>query len=198
MERPPRRPPASSGRDPTFVKKKTQRVLYARPNQHPGPCTFCRSAAHRLQTALADAHRHHHQNNQTHVEAARVTKTKVPDETYAAFMHGVCEDTEYWAHYKSFALETGGVVLAGADWSGPPRITTTRRRLAMRTSTICARRATTFRRRGGGWPVRDVVEGRWRVHGTEVVLPGCVLLRAGAGATPRLSTTSCESSLSLK
>ena len=112
-------PSASSGRDPTFVKKKTQRVLYARPNQHPGPCTFCRSAAHRLQTALAAAHRHHHQNNQTHVEAARVTKTKVPDETYAAFMHGVCEDTEYWAHYKSFALETGGVVLAGAglEWS---------------------------------------------------------------------------------
>ena len=112
-------PSTSSGRDPTFVKKKTQRVLYARPNQHPGPCTFCRSAAHRLQTALAAAHRHHHQNNQTHVEAARVTKTKVPDETYAAFMHGVCEDTEYWAHYKSFALETGGVVLAGAglEWS---------------------------------------------------------------------------------
>ena len=112
-------PSASSGRDPTFVKKKTQRVLYARPNQHPGPSTFCRSAAHRLQTALAAAHRHHHQNNQTHVEAARVTKTKVPDETYAAFMHGVCEDTEYWAHYKSFALETGGVVLAGAglEWS---------------------------------------------------------------------------------
>ena len=49
-------PSASSGRDPTFVKKKTQRVLYARPNQHPGPCTFCRSAAHRLQTALAAAH----------------------------------------------------------------------------------------------------------------------------------------------
>ena len=48
-----------------------------------------------------------------------MTKTKVPDETYAAFMHGVCEDTEYWAHYKSFALETGGVVLAGAglEWS---------------------------------------------------------------------------------
>ena len=112
-------PSTASGRDPTFVKKKTQRVLYARPNQHPGPCTFCRSAAHRLQTALAAAHRHHHQNNQTHVEAARVTKTKVPDETYAAFMHGVCEDTEYWAHYKSFALETGGVVLAGAglEWS---------------------------------------------------------------------------------
>ena len=112
-------PSASSGRDPTFVKKKTQRVLYARPNQHPGPCTFCRSAAHRLQTALAAAHRHHHSNNQTHVEAARLAKTKVPDETYAAFMHGVCEDTQYWAHYKSYALETGGVVLAGAglEWS---------------------------------------------------------------------------------
>ena len=111
--------PSASGRDPTFVKKKTQRVLYARPNQHPGPCTFCRSAAHRLQTALAAAHRHHHSNNQTHVEAARVAKTKVPDETYAAFMHGVCEDTQYWAHYKSYALETGGVVLAGAglEWS---------------------------------------------------------------------------------
>ena len=111
--------PSASGRDPTFVKKKTQRVLYARPNQHPGPCTFCRSVAHRLQTALAAAHRHHHSNNQTHVEAARVAKTKVPDETYAAFMHGVCEDTQYWAHYKSYALETGGVVLAGAglEWS---------------------------------------------------------------------------------
>ena len=111
--------PSASGRDPTFVKKKTQRVLYARPNQHPGPCTFCRSAAHRLQTALAAAHRHHHSNNQTHVEAARLAKTKVPDETYAAFMHGVCEDTQYWAHYKSYALETGGVVLAGAglEWS---------------------------------------------------------------------------------
>ena len=48
-----------------------------------------------------------------------MTKTKVPDETYAAFMHGVCEDTQYWAHYKSYALETGGVVLAGAglEWS---------------------------------------------------------------------------------
>ena len=111
--------PSASGRDPTFVKKKTQRVLYARPNQHPGPCTFCRSAAHRLQTALAAAHRHHHSNNQTHVEAARLAKTKVPDETYAAFMHGVCEDTQYWVHYKSYALETGGVVLAGAglEWS---------------------------------------------------------------------------------
>ena len=111
--------PSASGRDPTLVKKKTQRVLYARPNQHPGPCTFCRSVAHRLQTALAAAHRHHHSNNQTHVEAARVAKTKVPDETYAAFMHGVCEDTQYWAHYKSYALETGGVVLAGAglEWS---------------------------------------------------------------------------------
>ena len=111
--------PSASGRDPTFVKKKTQRVLYARPNQHPGPCTFCRSVAHRLQTALAAAHRHHHSNNQTHVEAARLAKTKVPDETYAAFMHGVCEDTQYWAHYKSYALETGGVVLAGAglEWS---------------------------------------------------------------------------------
>lgn len=111
--------PSSAGRDPTFVKKKVQRVLYARPNQHPGPCTFCRSAAHRLQTALAAAHRHHHSNNQTHVEAARLTKTKVPDETYAAFMHGACQDAEYWAHYKSFALETGGVVLAGAglEWS---------------------------------------------------------------------------------
>jgi hypothetical protein len=94
-------------------------VLYARPNQHPGPCTYCRSAAHRLQTALAAAHRRHHQNNQTHIEAARASKEKVPDETYRAFMHGVCEDAEYWAHYKSFALETGGTVLAGAglEWS---------------------------------------------------------------------------------
>ena len=110
---------SSSSGDATFVKKKTKRVLYARPNQHPGPCTYCRSAAHRLQTALAAAHRHHHQNNQTHIEAARVTKEKVPDETYRAFMHGVCEDAEYWAHYKSFALETGGTVLAGAglEWS---------------------------------------------------------------------------------
>ena len=108
----------SSG-DATFVKKKTKRVLYARPNQHPGPCTYCRSAAHRLQTALAAAHRRHHQNNQTHIEAARASKEKVPDETYRAFMHGVCEDAEYWAHYKSFALETGGTVLAGAglEWS---------------------------------------------------------------------------------
>ena len=34
-------------------------------------------------------------------------------------MHGACQDAEYWAHYKSFALETGGVVLAGAglEWS---------------------------------------------------------------------------------
>ena len=114
-------PKSSSGSsgDATFVKKKTKRVLYARPNQHPGPCTYCRSAAHRLQTALAAAHRRHHQNNQTHIEAARVTKEKVPDETYRAFMHGVCEDTDYWAHYKSFALETGGTVLAGAglEWS---------------------------------------------------------------------------------
>ena len=110
---------SSSSGDATFVKKKTKRVLYARPNQHPGPCTYCRSAAHRLQTALAAAHRHHHQNNQTHIEAARMTKEKVPDETYRAFMHGVCEDAEYWAHYKSFALETGGTVLAGAglEWS---------------------------------------------------------------------------------
>ena len=110
---------SSSSGDATFVKKKTKRVLYARPNQHPGPCTYCRSAAHRLQTALAAAHRRHHQNNQTHIEAARVTKEKVPDETYRAFMHGVCEDTDYWAHYKSFALETGGTVLAGAglEWS---------------------------------------------------------------------------------
>ena len=110
---------SSSSGDATFVKKKTKRVLYARPNQHPGPCTYCRSAAHRLQTALAAAHRHHHQNNQTHIEAARMTKEKVPDETYRAFMHGVCEDTDYWAHYKSFALETGGTVLAGAglEWS---------------------------------------------------------------------------------
>ena len=110
---------SSSSGDATFVKKKTKRVLYARPNQHPGPCTYCRSAAHRLQTALAAAHRRHHQNNQTHIEAARVTKEKVPDETYRAFMHGVCEDAEYWAHYKSFALETGGTVLAGAglEWS---------------------------------------------------------------------------------
>ena len=94
-------------------------MLYARPNQHPGPCTYCRSAAHRLQTALAAAHRRHHQNNQTHIEAARASKEKVPDETYRAFMHGVCEDAEYWAHYKSFALETGGTVLAGAglEWS---------------------------------------------------------------------------------
>tara|TARA_B100000475_G_scaffold98419_1_gene71553 strand:+ start:236 stop:601 length:366 start_codon:yes stop_codon:yes gene_type:complete len=48
-----------------------------------------------------------------------MTKEKVPDETYRAFMHGVCEDAEYWAHYKSFALETGGTVLAGAglEWS---------------------------------------------------------------------------------
>ena len=110
---------SSSSGDATFVKKKTKRVIYARPNQHPGPCTYCRSAAHRLQTALAAAHRHHHQNNQTHIEAARMTKEKVPDETYRAFMHGVCEDAEYWAHYKSFALETGGTVLAGAglEWS---------------------------------------------------------------------------------
>ena len=110
---------SSSSGDATFVKKKTKRVLYARPNQHPGPCTYCRSAAHRLQTALAAAHRRHHQNNQTHIEAARMTKEKVPDETYRAFMHGVCEDAEYWAHYKSFALETGGTVLAGAglEWS---------------------------------------------------------------------------------
>ena len=110
---------SSSSGDATFVKKKTKRVLYARPNQHPGPCTYCRSAAHRLQTALAAAHRHHHQNNQTHIEAVRMTKEKVPDETYRAFMHGVCEDAEYWAHYKSFALETGGTVLAGAglEWS---------------------------------------------------------------------------------
>lgn len=110
---------SSSSGDATFVKKKTKRVLYARPNQHPGPCTYCRSAAHRLQTALAAAHRHHHQNNQTHIEAARASKEKVPDETYRAFMHGVCEDAEYWAHYKSFALETGGTVLAGAglEWS---------------------------------------------------------------------------------
>jgi hypothetical protein len=94
-------------------------VLYARPNQHPGPCTYCRSAAHRLQTALAAAHRRHHQNNQTHIESARASKEKVPDETYRAFMHGVCEDADYWAHYKSFALETGGTVLAGAglEWS---------------------------------------------------------------------------------
>ena len=114
-------PKSSSGSsgDATFVKKKTKRVLYARPNQHPGPCTYCRSAAHRLQTALAAAHRRHHQNNQTHIEAARASKEKVPDETYRAFMHGVCEDAEYWAHYKSFALETGGTVLAGAglEWS---------------------------------------------------------------------------------
>ena len=114
-------PKSSSGSsgDATFVKKKTKRVLYARPNQHPGPCTYCRSAAHRLQTALAAAHRRHHQNNQTHIEAARASKEKVPDETYRAFMHGVCEDTDYWAHYKSFALETGGTVLAGAglEWS---------------------------------------------------------------------------------
>ena len=110
---------SSSSGDATFVKKKTKRVLYARPNQHPGPCTYCRSAAHRLQTALAAAHRRHHQNNQTHIEAARASKEKVPDETYRAFMHGVCEDAEYWAHYKSFALETGGTVLAGAglEWS---------------------------------------------------------------------------------
>ena len=110
---------SSSSGDATFVKKKTKRVLYARPNQHPGPCTYCRSAAHRLQTALAAAHRRHHQNNQTHIEAARASKEKVPDETYRAFMHGVCEDTDYWAHYKSFALETGGTVLAGAglEWS---------------------------------------------------------------------------------
>ena len=115
----PKSSSSSSSGDATFVKKKTKRVLYARPNQHPGPCTYCRSAAHRLQTALAAAHRRHHQNNQTHIEAARVTKEKVPDETYRAFMHGVCEDTDYWAHYKSFALETGGTVLAGAglEWS---------------------------------------------------------------------------------
>jgi hypothetical protein len=110
---------SSSSGDATFVKKKTKRVLYARPNQHPGPCTYCRSAAHRLQTALAAAHRRHHQNNQTHIESARASKEKVPDETYRAFMHGVCEDADYWAHYKSFALETGGTVLAGAglEWS---------------------------------------------------------------------------------
>jgi hypothetical protein len=83
---------SSSSGDATFVKKKTKRVLYARPNQHPGPCTYCRSAAHRLQTALAAAHRRHHQNNQTHIESARASKEKVPDETYRAFMHGVCED----------------------------------------------------------------------------------------------------------
>ena len=115
----PKSSSSSSSGDATFVKKKTKRVLYARPNQHPGPCTYCRSAAHRLQTALAAAHRRHHQNNQTHIEAARASKEKVPDETYRAFMHGVCEDTDYWAHYKSFALETGGTVLAGAglEWS---------------------------------------------------------------------------------
>ena len=115
----PKSSSSSSSGDATFVKKKTKRVLYARPNQHPGPCTYCRSAAHRLQTALAAAHRRHHQNNQTHIEAARASKEKVPDETYRAFMHGVCEDAEYWAHYKSFALETGGTVLAGAglEWS---------------------------------------------------------------------------------
>lgn len=115
----PKSSSSSSSGDATFVKKKTKRVLYARPNQHPGPCTYCRSAAHRLQTALAAAHRRHHQNNQTHIEAARASKEKVPDETYRAFMHGVCEDADYWAHYKSFALETGGTVLAGAglEWS---------------------------------------------------------------------------------
>ena len=116
--KPTKASPAPSASPPGPGKVLPKRRKWARANQSPGPCTFCKAAAHRLQTSLHSAHRDHHEDEAA-IEAARASRTKLPSHAYAKHVHPACQDESYWAHYVSFVLEDGNEVLAGGglDWS---------------------------------------------------------------------------------
>ena len=116
--KPAKATPAPSASPPTPGKVLPKRRKWARANQMPGPCTYCKAAAHRLQTSLHAAHRDHHEDEAA-IEEARASRTKLPSHAYAKHVHPACQDKSYWEHYVSFVLEDGNEVLAGGglDWS---------------------------------------------------------------------------------
>jgi hypothetical protein len=107
--------------DPTFVKpERAKRTKTARPGQEPGACTYCRAAAHRLQTAMQRGFRDAGYGDDQMLAAARATRERLPAGVYAETVGAACADEAYWrSAYAAFEADVGGAVLAGngLDWS---------------------------------------------------------------------------------
>ena len=111
--------PSANAQSGKSANKGPPPSLVAKPGQEPGPCAFCKASAHKLQVSLHGAHRDHHSDDEYEIDAARVGRKELPEETYVRHMRDVCGDKEYWGGYRSYQFESGQVVLTGSglDWS---------------------------------------------------------------------------------
>ena len=119
-EKPKLRPKPVAASPPSQPRNKgPPPTLVAKPSQEPGPCSYCKASAHRLQTALHGAHRDHHDDEYS-IEEARLGQKELPEQLYVKHMREICKDKEYWQGYKSFKFEHNGATVltgSGLDWS---------------------------------------------------------------------------------